>query len=567
VKYIGRLVDLAIELAGQDPDRWASLAEHLAPLPPADRERLLDGLDEAADVEGMDDQGRLALWERLHKEIARHRMFADADWSMDEDALSRMEAIADRLKPTENVKRFAYLFDWRPDLPEVKRDDFRAYDRHLWDLRQQAIQETLDTASLDGLAALADRVEVPQHLGWIVGAVASDELTPQLLTWLDSENEKRRVTAGSWASYRLQAEHGVSWLRDALTRPEMEARERRLALTVQMPPTGEFWDALADLDSDLADDYWNHMRALRVPSPDTARATEELLAHGRPWTAIDLIASDLHVTPEEGETQSLTPAVAQSALDAAMRTESSEQLRQNLGYEVGVILDYLERSNIDTGELASYEFVFFRLVEPHRSPRALSTTLSKDPSLFVDVVSRVYRGKNEAPRQLSQADQRLAQHAWWILAHWKTVPGRQDDGTLDGDHLKQWVADARLAFADRDRADIGDEQIGQVLSQSPPGADDIWPAEPVREIIETIGSTSIEAGLHTGVINNRGITSRGVFDGGQLERQEAARYREWSKRTAGEWPRTSRLLRRLAESYEWDAQREDARADVSADTE
>jgi excisionase family DNA binding protein len=567
VKYIGRLVDLAIELVAEDPDRWASLAEHLSPLPPDDRERLLDGLDEAAKVEGIDGQSRLVLWERLHKVVARHRQFADADWSMDEESLSRMEAIADRLTPTGSVERFAYLFDWRPDLPEVKRDDFRAYDKRLWDLRQQAVQQVLDTASLDGLGALADRVEVPQHLGWIVGAVASDELTPQLLTWLDSESEKRRVTAGSWAAHKLQSEHGVGWLCEALTRPEMEAKGRRLALTVQMPPTSDYWDALAELDSALADDYWNHMRALRVPSPDTARATKELLAHGRPWTAIDLIAHELHVAPEEGETRSLTPAVAQSALDAAMRTESSEQLRQNLGYELGVIFDYLERSNLDTAELAGYEFVFFRLVEQHRSPRALSATLSNDPSLFVDMVSRVYRGKNEAPRQLSQADQRLAQHAWWVLAHWKTIPGIRDDGTVDGDHLKQWVAVARLAFADRERADIGDEQIGQVLSQSPPGVDDIWPAEPVREIVETIGSTSVEAGLHTGAINNRGITSRGVFDGGHLERQEAARYREWSRRTAGEWPRTSRVLRRLAESYEWEAQREDARAEVSADTE
>jgi hypothetical protein len=397
--------------------------------------------------------------------------------------------------------------------------------------------------------------------------VASDALTPQLLTWLDSENQKRRVTAASWASYKLQTEHGISWLREVLIRPQMEAHERRLALIVQVPPTSDYWNALADLDGDLADDYWNHMQALRVPSPDTARAAEELLAHGRPWRAIDLIASELHAAPQEGETRSLTPAIARSALDAAMRTESSEQLRQNLGYEVGVILDYLERSKMDTAKLASYEFVFFRLVEQHRSPRALSTTLSEDPSLFVDMVSRVYRGKNEAPRQLGQADQRLAQHAWWVLAHWNAIPGSRDDGTVNGDHLKQWVADARLAFADRDSADIGDEQIGQVLSQSPPGADGIWPAEPIREIIETIGSTSVETGLHTGVINNRGITSRGVFDGGQLERQEAARYRDWARRTAGEWPRTSRVLRRLAESYEWDAQREDARAEVSADTE
>lgn len=76
--------------------------------------------------------------------------------------------------------------------------------------------------------------------------------------------------------------------------------------------------------------------------------------------------------------------------------------------------------------------------------------------------------------------------------------------------LRRWVRSARLAFVDSDRDDIGDEQVGRVLSASPEGSDGIWPAEPVRELIEMIGSTRIETGLHTGIVNTRGITSRGV---------------------------------------------------------
>jgi len=116
-------------------------------------------------------------------------------------------------------------------------------------------------------------------------------------------------------------------------------------------------------------------------------------------------------------------------------------------------------------------------------------------------------------------------------------------------------------------ADIGDEQIGQVLSNAPPGQDGVWPAEPVREIVETLGSEAIEAGLFTGAFNNRGVTARGVFDGGKQERALAKRYRDGAKATAHQWRRTSRLLRRLADSYERHARHEDARAQVVADTE
>jgi len=97
--------------------------------------------------------------------------------------------------------------------------------------------------------------------------------------------------------------------------------------------------------------------------------------------------------------------------------------------------------------------------------------------------------------------------------------------------------------------------------------DSIWPAEPVRDILETIGSPSIETGIHVGAMNQQGMTIRGMYEGGPQERVLAARYRLWAKQTADSWPRTSRVLSGLAESYERRAQHQDARAEVRADTE
>src|ERR1035438_2644913 len=62
-------------------------------------------------------QDRLNLWERLREEIGRHRQFSEADWSMDDDTLRRLEAIAEELEPRETTERFGYLFDWHPSLP------------------------------------------------------------------------------------------------------------------------------------------------------------------------------------------------------------------------------------------------------------------------------------------------------------------------------------------------------------------------------------------------------------------------------------------------------------------
>lgn len=566
IQYIGHLVRLAIELAGNDAERWAELSEHLGPLPPAERARLLDALDSFADPNSLTTQQRLLLWERLHSVIADHRRFATADWSMDDDSLSAMQAIANRLEPTNSAERFGYLFDWHPDLPDVDPDDHTAYEARLLELRSQAVHNALAMASIDGLRKLAEHSPVSSQLGWVAGAVAPEDLTPGLLTWLDSENPKLRETASTWASRKLQ-DHGAPWLVEALARPETALPTRRHALALRIPSESEYWDALAQVDAELLSAYWNEMHPWRIRAQDADRAAHELLGHDRPWAAVELLAASLHLGRSD-EPSSVTPALVAEVLDAALASDSSAEGRaQSLGYAIGLLLDYLATEDTELDRVARYEFMFFRLLEQHRQPRALYAVLSRNPTVFVDLVSRVYRGKQQPRRQRGEGEEALARHAWWVLHHWRELPGLREDGSVDGQHLKQWVRDARLAFADADRADIGDEQIGQVLATSPPGADTIWPAEPVRDILEDIGSPSLETGVHIGAVNQRGVTTRGVYDGGQQERALAARYRQWAKQTAGSWPRTSRVLRGLAESYEREAQREDAQAEITADTE
>jgi len=157
-------------------------------------------------------------------------------------------------------------------------------------------------------------------------------------------------------------------------------------------------------------------------------------------------------------------------------------------------------------------------------------------------------------------------HAWQVLHKWRTIPGLQDDGSIDAQHLDKWVSNARLLLTDLDRDDVGDELIGQLLSGSPNGSDGAWPAEPVRDLVERLGSKDLENGLHIGKLNARGATTRDLYEGGKQERALVAGYLTWSDQTATRWPRTSRVLREIAASYEREAAREDREARHKADS-
>ena len=89
----------------------------------------------------------------------------------------------------------------------------------------------------------------------------------------------------------------------------------------------------------------------------------------------------------------------------------------------------------------------------------------------------------------------------------------------------------------------------------------IRPPEPVREVIETARSRTLESGFEIGVYNRRGVTVRMPHDGGEQERALASRYRQDAEALRFDWPRTAAALDRIATTYEVDATREDLSAE------
>ena len=65
-----------------------------------------------------------------------------------------------------------------------------------------------------------------------------------------------------------------------------------------------------------------------------------------------------------------------------------------------------------------------------------------------------------------------------------------------------------------------------------------------------------------GVHNQRGVTTRGMNDGGEQERELVKKYRAYAEKCKVSWPRTAIALRRIAEHYEAQAKWQDERADA-----
>jgi hypothetical protein len=153
-----------------------------------------------------------------------------------------------------------------------------------------------------------------------------------------------------------------------------------------------------------------------------------------------------------------------------------------------------------------------------------------------------------------------------LLDSWRTVPGTDDNGSsINKELLFSWVTQARELMEKSGHKTIGEQQIGQLLSGSPRGADGAWPHETVRDLLEAVESTEIERGVMLGHYNSRGTTSRSPYEGGHQERILAKEYFDYASVIEVTWPRTGEILRKIAEDYVRQAKQEDDEANLSQD--
>lgn len=558
LEFISALVDRAVLWSSDEPQLLPDLVDRLNTLPGPDRDRVIDHLETHSD--DADHEVRLALFNELQDLVSTHEEFATADWALPESVRVRLQRLRDHLEPADDLRRLSHLFDWHPVLSGFKRRDFEEYQAELQRQRDRALEELFqrpDPATL--LADIARRAKAPSQLGW---SLAKHDLpVDTAIAWLKSTDEALIEVARNWL-YRAMFDSEGALLAHLLARRPLGAQQLE-GIVACVPPTSEHWRVLED-HPEADDAYWSTARIEVVDPSHNRVAIEKLMAHRRPWPAIAVAAFGLEDTATEtgaGLTNELVAAILWAAVQAE---PSASDVDQMTTYYVGKLLDFLERSKSSENELKRLELSFFRLMEHHRVPRALNRALASDPELYVELLALVYRGKNEKASADADKDGR-ATLAMWVLRGWHGFPGRHDDCTLNTVAMRDWVVRARLLLSDLDRTDIGDELIGESLAQSPSGDDGVWPPEPVRDLVETIGSRELENGLIIGRLNRRGVTTRPVYAGGQLERDEAERYRGWSSAMQGAAPRTARALRSIAESYERDAQREDRRAEIDQD--
>jgi hypothetical protein len=411
-------------------------------------------------------------------------------------------------------------------------------------------------------------VEAPGLVGIALAELPdSGEIDNIVRQALASDRRPEELLALSYVDSRSR-NHGMAWSDVFLSRAKEEkwGLESTARVLIALPNSRLTWDRAEAAGGEVRDLYWKKCVPFWIEgdATDVEFAAAQLKSAGRARHAIDMIGHGKYRD------------IGSDVLENLLRTAAAEpwigpQAQLNVGmfqHHIAEILKELERrGDLPFETVARLEWAYFPLLEHWpKAPHTLHKLLATSPSFFIDLIKAIYRPaegsgvKEDLPADSERATN-VARQAFSVLQSWRHPPGLAADGTLSAASLQEWIKDAREQSTRVGRSAASDRHIGQILAHVPADADGVWPATCVREVIEASQSRELENGFVIGTQNKRGVTSRGMTDGGTQERGLAANFRKWAKATALEWHRTSAALARIAASYEELSQWHDERAE------
>lgn len=562
--YVQSIVDILLKEVDKDPA--AKIIDLIGNFDSYTKEQAEVVLDKclAIDEESLEEKKKLKLVEYLRDTISRHREFHDAEWSWEESVIDRLEVIYHKFEFPDVIGKNLFLFNCgQPSLIEPlsrKEYDYEERDKLLSKKRTEALEEILASEGKSGIVQLIEKSGLPSLVGNI--AYSSDQslvFEEFAFEWIAEVDNKRDFALGFLTPL---AHKEFERAKEIFKGNEVWSPELKVQFLLCFPVTEATLDLVLYLESPAQESFWSqfyklfHADNLNIK----VKVIEQLNQFDRPLSAIDAMGGILY---QKEQLPLVDPCLVTDILKNAISNPSElDRISiNNISHDILKCIEFLQNAEgVSNDDLIFIEWQFIKLFDHHKeTPKTLMSAVAEDPNFFSQLVAWMFKrdDKQEEDEELSLEQlQTRASNAWELLNTIRILPG-QTGQEIDRNVLENWVLQARAKLSDIGREEIGNDQIGQYLSKSPNGRDDYWPHESVRHIIENYRNQGFEESLIIGKQNLRGVTSRHPYSGGGLERNLVELYVEAAQSMELVYPRTARLLRRLSESYEFQARRYD----------
>lgn len=556
-------LDLLLDWPNHDEKTLGDLVESFSSMPEEDQLKvwkLIEGWTQKTS-----EQAKAALRERIRRFAFTRR---GRQRKLKEAVRDRAKETYDLLRPNDPIIRHGWLFaeHWLQESSDEIEDEDLDYDKRtvrVDRLRREAMAEIWAEKGFEGIKKLLVDSGAAGTIGHYVMPCVAD---------IESMNVFVRCCLDITGDLRNKAEWCLQGLLPA-SEDELRAKllmsatqklspEDTIRLLTCAPFNRTTWTLLGELGSEIRTGYWKGVAPCweRHTESELTEIIDQLLEVQRPRAAFHTV----HYGFKDVETSRLKRLMTEVA---TVNNEPTDHYKLNRYYISEALISLDGRPGVTRDDMAQLEFLFIDALDDskHGIPN-LEKQIAESPALFVQAIALAYKrsdeGEDPPEWRVDNPEQRtaMARSAYSLLDQIKTIPGATD-GRINVDVLSDWITEVRRLCRECARADIGDQRIGQLLSKSPAGENEIWPCEPVCEVMEDVASPEIARGFNTGVYNSRGVHTR--VEGGSQERELAAKYRAWAEQFRFEYPYVGSVLESIAQNYDREAGWHDTEADIS----
>ncbi|WP_343561552.1 hypothetical protein [Sphingobacterium sp.] len=566
-KTHSEVIEMLISIFDNDELKFAQLIEEIPNLSPKDRKRVLEWAENTyQNVK----QINFSSWESIRKILNQHRSHPDTNRALPESELAKLETFYHKLQPTDAIDKYIWLFnDHWPNFPEgfkyVENDYKEGHiqqQNRINTEREKAIIIFRREIGLNETLGLRKKVKQPGALGSALAGIifTQDEVLKVCECLYDDKN-----TIGFIHNfiYQKTLHENFNWVKSlVLDLQEHDYSNKAISnALIPLNQNQQLWDFIASLNEEIENEYWKNVNPnfYGVSDREKTFGIGKLLKYKRFFSAIDVCNYFIDELPSNLISETLFKA----------GTEESNETPRFKGYVIERIFEELDKRNdIDKSTLIKLEWLFLPLLDSYgtrRNPILLEEELTNNPEFFIEILKWVYLPKDkvvlEKERKGISDDfiQNRAKQAYHLLHSWKKIPGMKEDKSIDAPTLHEWVSKVRQLAKTVDRLDVADSEIGKILAQYPENLSQ-WPQEVIFQVIEDVNTRSIKSGYSTAMFNKRGSTSRGPYDGGNIERANARNFEKLETDFKYKYPNVAEIFKHMKQRYLEDAKREDEEA-------
>ena len=557
-------VDLLLNICDKSEKQISQLIKSSIHLSKSDRDKIIEFIESNIDnIVNRD----YSAWNALRDLINNHRSFPDAKWSVSEDTLKPYVALFYKLQPSDIINQSLWLFDdhFPKFIEGFKYKEISHEERSMLihKARLEALEKIYETGGLDIILDMIQKVNLQRILGDILSNIITDR--DEIITLCNLLNDEENQVIQGFI-FRKSIIYDLEWIFKLYEDLKEKGLNDEILVRIfySLNQNKDLWDFINSTTDLIRNTYWKNVypQFYHCGVDDQILGIKYLLEYKRFFSAIDFCSHSVENLPTELIVDLLEKT-------ATIKTDEKNNLQE---YQFNQLFEELgKRKDINEKTLLRLEWYYIPVLTSYGSrikPTLLHDELSTNTEFFMDILRFIYKPDNEEVEEetLGLSEEVIinrARQAHDLLESWRKIPGMDKEFNINFEELKMWVIAVKELSVKYNRSKVAYVHIGKILTKIPLKKSP-WPPNEICEIIELCNSDVINRNFIIEVQNNRGITTRGAFEGGYQERELAKFFNEQSEYYCTKYPIVSTILKKISDRYEYDAKDEDKRAELDS---